>query len=599
MSRRPSTLPTGSQPSATDSHDAVPVVRSQPEHEVELDPASNQVANNDLGGGSPRTPPLNFVSLLNQIQGSPKRQARVLRQMQRSYGNGFVGRTLQNRLAVSQPGDAAEKEADRVAEQAASPTAGDKPPVTPSRNLVNDQSSGQRDENSENSAAPPDLESRLESEKDGGAALPERTRAQMESRLGADFTDVKIHTGGEAGRMNRDLSAQAFTQGSDIYFGEGKFQPETREGQRLLAHELTHVVQQSATVQPQLIQRDPEKPEQKPSKDRSSEVPGLLADPFWAIDGEVFKVLNSLKMTHLLNTLKSLLAEGHVNRLLQSLPMARGIDVGRLQVALMAVIARAAKTSPAAFALANRTQLEQVNRDQRLDVLRYLGPIPEQPLGEVVEINDVEYVIVDDEVRYGAEGDSTKTWRTNNPGALTVPPALAPSEKEKQNKEAIEGRLKDRAYRDDTNKYGYKYDESEGGAKLAVFETEALGKQALREKLEAFQKGGFTLKGFGSSQLGSAAAGAGYAELMVTLLRQTKDRSRTPPTFPYLSVTIDTRMSKIGLEDLVNVTQAREGWNPKGKGVSVPWSDAEELAKLPLAVRFRVMLAQWGRERKN
>jgi hypothetical protein len=575
----------------------VPVARSQQEHDVERDVPSNE-ANSDLGGSSPRTPPSNFVPLLNQMQGSPKRQAKVLRQLQRSYGNSFVGKTLQTKLAVSKPGDPQEQEADRVAEQATAPTTVAKPAVTPSPTPVSDQSSMHSEENSQ-SAAPPDLESRLESEQDGGVALPGRTRTQMETKLGADFGDVRIHTGSEANRMNRDLSAQAFTQGSDIYFGEGKFKPETREGQRLIAHELTHVVQQTGTVQPQLIQRDPDKPDPQPAKDPGSDVPAILADPLWMIDGQVFKVLNGLEMNHLLHTLQGLRAEGNVNLLLQSLALAGGIDIGRLQVALMAVVAKASRTSPPVFAMNNRALLESVNLDQRLDVLRYLGPIPEQPLGEVVEVKDVEYVIVDDEVRYGKKGDKTKTWRTNNPGALTVPQAVAPSEREKKEKAAIEGRLQDRAYRDNSNKYGYKFDASEGGALLAVFATAELGRQALSDKLRTFRDGGFTLEGFGISQLGSKEGGAGYADLMVTLLKGIKDTSKTPAPFLYLSITTQSRMSDVSLEHLVAVTQAREGWNPEGKGVSVPWTDAEELAKLPLAVQFRVMLAQWGREKKN
>jgi hypothetical protein len=60
-----------------------------------------------------------------------------------------------------------------------------------------------------------------------------------------DFSDVTIHTGTDAVQMTRELKAQAFAQGKDIYFSEGKYSPETSSDKELLAHELTHVVQQN------------------------------------------------------------------------------------------------------------------------------------------------------------------------------------------------------------------------------------------------------------------------------------------------------------------------------------------------------------------
>jgi len=73
-----------------------------------------------------------------------------------------------------------------------------------------------------------------------------------ESRIGADFSDVKIHTGKEAAESAKDINAQAYAYGNHIVFNEGKYQPETSEGKHLLAHELAHVVQQKNET----IQRD-------------------------------------------------------------------------------------------------------------------------------------------------------------------------------------------------------------------------------------------------------------------------------------------------------------------------------------------------------
>jgi hypothetical protein len=95
--------------------------------------------------------------------------------------------------------------------------------------------------------ASPHLGSRIESSRGKGKPLPKQTRSEMETAFGVDFGGVNIHTGQDSAEMNRELGAQAFTNGKDVYFNSGKFRPESTEGKRLLAHELTHVVQQGAT----------------------------------------------------------------------------------------------------------------------------------------------------------------------------------------------------------------------------------------------------------------------------------------------------------------------------------------------------------------
>src|ERR1051325_6386495 len=85
---------------------------------------------------------------------------------------------------------------------------------------------------------------------DGGAPLPESTRTFMESRFGADFSNVRVHSDDSAARMSGALDAQAFTAGDHIYFGPGRYSPDSSDGRRLLAHELTHTVQQSGAVAP-------------------------------------------------------------------------------------------------------------------------------------------------------------------------------------------------------------------------------------------------------------------------------------------------------------------------------------------------------------
>ena len=89
------------------------------------------------------------------------------------------------------------------------------------------------------------LESQLNSSKGGGRPMDDATKDNMESGFGTDFSDVRIHDDSSAVQMNKDLGAKAFAHGNDIYFNEGNYNPSSREGQHLLAHELTHTVQQS------------------------------------------------------------------------------------------------------------------------------------------------------------------------------------------------------------------------------------------------------------------------------------------------------------------------------------------------------------------
>lgn len=94
-------------------------------------------------------------------------------------------------------------------------------------------------------AAPPGLSAALSETKGSGSAMSGGTRSFMENTMGADFSQVRLHTGEKAAEMNDSVQARAFTHGQDIYFNKGEYKPETPEGKRLLAHELTHVTQQN------------------------------------------------------------------------------------------------------------------------------------------------------------------------------------------------------------------------------------------------------------------------------------------------------------------------------------------------------------------
>jgi hypothetical protein len=95
----------------------------------------------------------------------------------------------------------------------------------------------------------PDLESSIQRARGGGQPLSENLRAPMEQAFGADFSGVKVHTSSEWDQLNRSIGAKAFTTGQDLFFGQGQYNPGSSSGKELVAHELTHVVQQSGQVQ--------------------------------------------------------------------------------------------------------------------------------------------------------------------------------------------------------------------------------------------------------------------------------------------------------------------------------------------------------------
>jgi hypothetical protein len=80
----------------------------------------------------------------------------------------------------------------------------------------------------------------------GGSPLDKETRQSMESRFGYDFSDVRVHTDARAGESAKAVNAQAYTVGTDIVFQPDKYSPQTHEGKHMLAHELTHVIQQKS-----------------------------------------------------------------------------------------------------------------------------------------------------------------------------------------------------------------------------------------------------------------------------------------------------------------------------------------------------------------
>jgi hypothetical protein len=231
------------------------------------------------------------VSLLNnryEVGATPNYQPGwIARAQAASQAKAAIG--IQRKLAIGQPNDKYEQEADSVAEQVMSmPDA--KPSVqregmpgeeeeVQTKSLGSIQREMMPEEEEEIQAKPlsatitplvqreaipeeeeeiqakgsssggveagGDFERRLGSSKSGGSPLPEDVRGFMEPRFGADFSGVRVHTGSEAVQMNQEVGAQAFAHGLDVYYGAGKGPGKDA----LTAHELTHVVQQAGHMQ--------------------------------------------------------------------------------------------------------------------------------------------------------------------------------------------------------------------------------------------------------------------------------------------------------------------------------------------------------------
>jgi peptidoglycan hydrolase-like protein with peptidoglycan-binding domain len=146
---------------------------------------------------------------------------------------------LQARLEISAPGDALEQEADRVADRV---TAMSAPGAAPA---IQRRAGGA----GLPEAAPPLVQQAVQAP---GRPLDGATRAFMEPRFGRDLGAVRVHTDTQAAQSAHAVNALAYTVGRDIVFGAGRYAPSTAEGRNLLAHELTHTIQQTGNAAPPL-----------------------------------------------------------------------------------------------------------------------------------------------------------------------------------------------------------------------------------------------------------------------------------------------------------------------------------------------------------
>jgi hypothetical protein len=162
----------------------------------------------------------------------------------------FLSTFLPGRSVRLQNSDSLEREADRTADRVL-----DSPPRAAAGSLANPvQRSAGNGPDQTATTAPASVDRALS---EPGSALDSALRQDMEQRFGHDFSRVRVHSGAAAEQSARDIDANAYTMGHHVVFGEGRFSPGTESGRRLLAHELTHVVQQRGGATS--VQRDPKK----------------------------------------------------------------------------------------------------------------------------------------------------------------------------------------------------------------------------------------------------------------------------------------------------------------------------------------------------
>jgi hypothetical protein len=149
---------------------------------------------------------------------------------------------FQAKLAINTPGDAYEKEADAMAEHVMRIPANEPAFFSPKPISI---SSLQRKGNSPGINAPNSIESYLNKSNSNGKNLDQSTRNFFEAKFGYDFSNVKIHNDAAAAKSAQSINALAYTTGNDIVFNKDQFSPNSDNGKKLLAHELTHVVQQT------------------------------------------------------------------------------------------------------------------------------------------------------------------------------------------------------------------------------------------------------------------------------------------------------------------------------------------------------------------
>ncbi|MFC1960167.1 DUF4157 domain-containing protein [Chloroflexota bacterium] len=241
--------------------------------------------------------PVNATQIQRAVEDPSTMTPEVAQMLQSTHGNHFVNKLVGNRqpiqakLTVTPAGDKYEQEADQVASQVvgqmnSGEVQRDGEEEMQLSRIQRDEedelmmSRIQRDEEDElmmsriqrdpeeeelmmsriqrgsldddymgNTDVSSGVESQINNARGGGQSIPDTVRGPMEQAFGADFGGVRVHSNAQSDGLNREVQANAFTTGSDIFFKQGAYSPGSQGGKELLAHELTHTIQQGAVGQ--------------------------------------------------------------------------------------------------------------------------------------------------------------------------------------------------------------------------------------------------------------------------------------------------------------------------------------------------------------
>jgi len=224
---------------------------------------------------------------------SDEQRASLVLQLQQTYGNRYVQRLIESmrgqaKLTVNDPNDIYEQEADSVAHAVSNHA-----PTQIQRQEEEEEESEEEKEEEEEIQAQlflqrqdipeeeeklqtkhadfiqrqvtdlvpevdPEIEGKISAARGRGEPLDDNTREPMEQAFGTDFSGVRVHNDANADALSQSLQARAFTTGQDIFFRSGEYNPASSAGQQLLAHELTHTIQQGGAEKTSPVQQEDE-----------------------------------------------------------------------------------------------------------------------------------------------------------------------------------------------------------------------------------------------------------------------------------------------------------------------------------------------------
>lgn len=210
--------------------------------EVEADKAADKVVNNNMSGGGllQSKEEVQQKSISENITSIQSKEIKEEEPVQKKADKKEEEKSVQTKAEEKE--EPVQKKTEEKEEQVQKKTEEKEEPVQKKA-----ESTGRFIQKKEEKEPTSTVEKNLK--KGGGNSLDRDIQLEMENSFGVDFSPIRIHTDDNAAKMCQEMGAQAFTNGVDIYFNKGKYNPNSVQGKKLLAHELTHTIQQGAITQ--------------------------------------------------------------------------------------------------------------------------------------------------------------------------------------------------------------------------------------------------------------------------------------------------------------------------------------------------------------